>query len=281
MSMIQRVKELPDVHFDDPTTSPCHGLLPQRLQRLVRRSPGPKAVRTVPKVLLVERFQHHDHRPLEDLVLVSRDAQGPRLGTGPLGNVHSSHRRRAVHAGLGPVQKRLQVAQQVRFIVLGGLSVHAHRTVPARLQVRLVQPTQVDVMGQRRESHLRRLLGQLRYPLLSRVRVVGFRSPRPVSLQRLHAAVPPFLPRVPLGSVPLVRWYYEVLRLPTAPLAALRFLRLAIPPRAPAFVSPTSPTPAGGLGFSGLATPSQSLSTWRRPGLSGSWETSPVSMPCS
>ena len=30
-----------------------------------------------------------------------------------------------------------------------------------------------------------------------------------------------------------------------------------------------------------MATPHQSLSTWRRPDLSGSWETSIVSMPCS
>jgi hypothetical protein len=36
---------------------------------------------------------------------------------------------------------------------------------------------------------------------------------------------------------------------------------------------PLSPTPAGGLEFSGLATPRQSLSTWRRSVLSGSWET--------
>src|SRR5260370_35028197 len=103
-------------------------------------------------------------------------------------------------------------------------------------------------MGPRLAWHVRRLPGQLCYPFVSRVRVVGFRSPRPVSLQRLHAGVPPFLPRVPLGSVPLVRWYYEVLRLPTPPLAALRFLRWAIPPPAPVFVSPTNPSPARGLG---------------------------------
>ena len=35
--------------------------------------------------------------------------------------------------------------------------------------------------------------------------------------------------------VPRLQRYYETLRLPTAPLAALRCLRLAIPPRAPCF----------------------------------------------
>jgi hypothetical protein len=61
----------------------------------------------------------------------------------------------------------------------------------------------------------------------------------------------------------------------------------SLPPLAPRFVSfawryhsvrlcsllPFGPTPAGGLEFSGLATPSQFLSKWRRQGLSGSWET--------
>ena len=57
--------------------------------------------------------------------------------------------------------------------------------------------------------------------------------------------------------VPLAQRYYEALRLLAALLAALRFLRLAIPPGAPVFVSSASPTPAWDLEFSGLATPSQ------------------------
>ena len=36
-----------------------------------------------------------------------------------------------VRAGLGSVQQRLEVALQVRFVVLAGLSVHAHRPVLA------------------------------------------------------------------------------------------------------------------------------------------------------
>jgi hypothetical protein len=89
---------------------------------------------------------------------------------------------------------------------------------------------------------------------------------------RSHREVPPSLSRVP-WMVPLAPWYYEVLRLPTARRVALRFLRLTLPSRAPVFVSPASPTPAWSLGFFVLATPRQILSRWRRPGLSGSWET--------
>ena len=39
-----------------------------------------------------------------------------------------------------------------------------------------------------------------------------------------------------LGMVPPARRYYEVLRLPDVPFAALRFLRLAIPSLRPSFV---------------------------------------------
>src|SRR5512145_3249720 len=38
----------------------------------MRAPTGPKALRTVMKVLLVDRFQHHHHRSLDDLVLERR-----------------------------------------------------------------------------------------------------------------------------------------------------------------------------------------------------------------
>src|SRR4051794_33868942 len=46
----------------------------------------------------------------------------------------------------------------------------------------------------------------------------------------------PFSPRGPGGPVPPLRRSYEMLRLPTALRAALRFLRWAIPPVRPVFV---------------------------------------------
>ncbi len=56
-----------------------HRLFPNRRQRLVRRSSGPEAVRTVQKVLLVDRFQQHDDRSLEYLVLKGWDSNRTRL----------------------------------------------------------------------------------------------------------------------------------------------------------------------------------------------------------
>src|SRR5260370_36050905 len=39
------------------------------------RPPGPEAVRTAQKVLLLDRLQRHDDRPLENYVLQGRDSQ--------------------------------------------------------------------------------------------------------------------------------------------------------------------------------------------------------------
>lgn len=53
----------------------------------------------------------------------------------------------------------------------------------------------------------------------------GARCPLRLSLQPLHAPVPPSLHRVRKGCVPLLHRYYEALRLPDDLPARLRFLR--------------------------------------------------------
>src|SRR5258708_3177782 len=69
----------------------------------------------------------------------------------------------------------------------------------------------------------------------------------------------PFLPGVPQVSVPPAPRYYGMLRPPVALPAALRFLGLVVPSRAPVFVSPHCPTPAEGLVHLGVAAPSHPL----------------------
>jgi hypothetical protein len=55
---------------------------------------------------------------------------------------------------------------------------------------------------------------QLSYPMQSRLDGSEVRRPLHLSLHRFHAPAPPSLLRVPLGSVPRTRRYYEALRLP-------------------------------------------------------------------
>ena len=113
LAMVQGVEEALDVHLQDPAPSHLHQASPQRLQRLMRRATRPKAVRAVQKVLLVDRLQHHRHRPLKHLVLEGRDADGPRRLAVALRDVHPPHRGRPVRPGLDPVEQRLEVLLQV------------------------------------------------------------------------------------------------------------------------------------------------------------------------
>ena len=82
----------------------------------------------------------------------------------------------------------------------------------------------------------------------------------------------PFAPRGPGGPVPPLRRYYGALRLLAVHLAALRFLRLAIPSFRPRFV----PTGSGRKPWINLELVSRApsrQSRWRRQGLPSSRET--------
>src|ERR1700730_8058279 len=109
LGMIQSVEKLPDVHFQNPATPHAHRLLPQGFERLVRRASRSKTIRAIHKVLLVDGFQNHDDRPLEDLILKSRDTDRAGLWARSFQYVHPPHGWRSVRAGLGPVEKVCQL----------------------------------------------------------------------------------------------------------------------------------------------------------------------------
>ena len=166
MRVIQGIKEPLDVYLQHPPTMHLHHLDPQHAQRIVGRPPWPETVRAIQKVLLIDRFQHHDHRPLKHLVLEGGNADRARLAAlSALRDVHTPHWRRPVHARLRAVQQRLEVGLQVRRVLFRGLFVHAHGAILARAPVCFLEPVDVDVMGKREERHRRRLLRQLRYAL--------------------------------------------------------------------------------------------------------------------
>ncbi len=168
MLVVEGIEELGDIHFHHPPAAHRHHPPPEDLQRLVRRTARPEAVRAVEKVLLVDRLQRHRHRPLEDLVLERGNADGPGFPAGALRDVHPPHRRRAVGARLGAIQQRAQVLVQVLRILLRRLPVHPRRAILAGAPVGLLQPGDVDVMRQGGKRHLRGLPGQRGYPLASR-----------------------------------------------------------------------------------------------------------------
>src|SRR6185437_15140463 len=245
-SVIQRVEELAHVDVEDPPAREPRRLEPESLQRLMRGATRPEAVRAVQEVLLVDGLQHHRHRALQDLVLEGRDADRARLRARPLRDVDPPHGRRAVRARLRAVEQRPEVVLQVRRVLLRGLPIHARRAVLARAPVRLLQPVDVDVVGERCERHAGRLPRPRCYPFEFRGDGGGARRLRHLSLERGRDPVPPFARWGPSGRFPHV----------LAPTAALRL------PGAPASLA------CALLGGSTLP--------WRRRDLPGSWRTPPV-----
>src|SRR6267143_2956971 len=166
VTMVQRLEKSPDVNFKDPPARHLHRLALYCSQRLMRRTAGPEAIRTVQKTLLVNCFQHHDHCPLEHLVLEGWNADGPRLRASPcLRDVHSADRRRHVATRLDPLEQRTEIFLQLPRILVGRLPVHPGSSALARAPIRFTQPIAVDVMGERRQCHLWHLARQLCYPL--------------------------------------------------------------------------------------------------------------------
>jgi len=160
--VVDGVEEALDVEVDHPASPDPHQPTPQRLQRLVRVSPRPEAVRAVQEVLLVDRLQKHQDRPLEDLVLQRRHPDRPGRARTVFGDVDAAHSRRAVATGLESLEQARQILLQPLRVLRGGDPIHTRRAGLARLPPRLAQPLHVDMVGQRRQHQLRLFRGQCR-----------------------------------------------------------------------------------------------------------------------
>jgi len=91
---INVIEKALDVEFDNPSTAHRHQSPPQRIQRLVGTPPWPETIRAVQKILLVHRFQHHQHYTLKYLVLQRRYTDRARLvRLARLRDMHSTYRR--------------------------------------------------------------------------------------------------------------------------------------------------------------------------------------------
>ena len=168
LALVQSVEELSNIHVNDPPAPYLHQPFPEGCQRLVCRPPGPKPVRAVQKLLLIQRLQDHLHRPLQHLVFEGWHTYGAGLAPRALRYVHAPHRWSKVRSRLRSFQQSPEVTPKILGVLLGRLPVHPHRRVFARTLVGFQQPPQVDVIGQRGEAHLRMNPRQLRYPSLFR-----------------------------------------------------------------------------------------------------------------
>jgi hypothetical protein len=64
-----RTKVATDICIHDPTNTLRHAPLSQFLQCIMGAASWPKAIRAVVEVLLIDRFQQHRHRSLDNLIL--------------------------------------------------------------------------------------------------------------------------------------------------------------------------------------------------------------------
>ncbi len=73
--MADRVEEPRNIGVQYPVHLRAFDSDRQRIQRVVLAAPRPEPIREPEEVLLVDRVQHLDERPLDDLILQRRNAE--------------------------------------------------------------------------------------------------------------------------------------------------------------------------------------------------------------
>jgi hypothetical protein len=120
---------------------------------MMRRTPRPKPVREPEEVLLVDRVQHLDERPLKDLVLQRRDPERPQSPV-RLWDEHPPRRPRPVTPRMDPVVQIAKVRFEISPVVRPPHAVHPRRGLPADRPVRRPQAIDIDMVQQRRQPRL-------------------------------------------------------------------------------------------------------------------------------
>jgi len=72
MAPVQVVEKSTDIGIHDPANTLCPAPLASLMPCIMGMTSWPKALRAVVEVLLVDRFQHHGHRSLDNLLLERR-----------------------------------------------------------------------------------------------------------------------------------------------------------------------------------------------------------------
>src|SRR5437763_9555656 len=125
----------------------------ERIQRLMRAASQPESIRHAEEVLLVNRIQQRNHRPLDDLVLQSRDRERA-LPAIRLGYVDPPARQCPIRSTLDPVVQALEIALEVCLVVRPRQLVHSRRSILLELEQRRFQNFDSDVMQERGELFL-------------------------------------------------------------------------------------------------------------------------------
>src|SRR5208337_4405621 len=110
--MIQPGEEVADISVEYPVHFPLGDPDRERIQRIMRATPGPEPIGEAEKVLLVYRVQYLHHRTLEDLVLQGGDTERA-LPPVRLRYVHPARRARPVGTAVDTAEQVFEVGPQI------------------------------------------------------------------------------------------------------------------------------------------------------------------------
>ena len=138
-ALVEPSEEVADVSVEHPVHLLARDPDRERVQRIMRRAPRPEPVGETKEVALIDRVQHLDQRPLEDLVLQRGDPERP-LPPVRLGDEHPARRLRPVRAPLDPGVQIPKVRFEIPPVVRPRHPVDARRRPRADRPVRQLQP---------------------------------------------------------------------------------------------------------------------------------------------
>src|SRR5207244_4360595 len=166
--------------------------------------PRPESVREPEEVFLVDRVQHLDGRPLDDLVL-QRGHRERALSTVRLGYVLSPARLRPVRSAVDPGVQDLELALEVRLVVLPPQPVDPGGGVPLERIERLPEQAGTDVVKERGELFLPSFLCCLPYARQRLCHAFPVLRPARALLVRISLGPGPWLHRLRNGLLRVVR----------------------------------------------------------------------------
>src|SRR5512134_1689293 len=136
----------------------------ERIHRIMRATPRPEPIREPEEVFLVDRVQHCDHGPLDDLVLQSRNRQRALPAVG-LRDVDPPRRQCPIRSPMDSCMQVPELALEVRLVVLPCQPVHTRGGDLLQVEERFFEQFDADMVQKRGEPFLLPFLGCLPYAL--------------------------------------------------------------------------------------------------------------------
>src|SRR5580693_5479309 len=199
-------EEILDVGVKYPVHFPYLDRRRQRVQRIVRPSPGSKPIRKTTEVAFIDGVERDDGCALYDLIFQGGDRERPLLPIG-LRYVRPARRLRSIGSPVDPSMQILDTGFEVRLVVMPRYAIHAGGGFALKRVKRRPERVGIDVVEERSELCLLPLPCGFPYavqrlcharPTLSPVRALLIRvplGPRPW-LHRLRSRSPGFVRRL-------------------------------------------------------------------------------------